>query len=117
LIFRSFTRQWLAARWQAFLGSFDPDENSSSSTPVAIAIAVIMLAGVFVVVGEVPRLRSMSHASATLPCVLLALVGGGLTYVAYRQRCRGTVGSLATLLDNGFYAMSLSRSVLRSPRQ
>jgi signal transduction histidine kinase len=108
--------QWLAARWQAFLGSFDPNEVSSSSTPVPTAIAASMLAGVFVVVGAVPKLHQMSEASATLACALLALTGGALTYVAYRQRCRGIIGSLATLFDNGFYAMSLSLAALTTTR-
>jgi len=105
-------KQWLAARWQAFLGSFDPDETASGSTPVPTAIAASTLAGVFIVVGEVPVLRQMSQATATLPCAALALLGGALTLLAYRERCRGTLGTLATLFDNSMYATSLSLAAL-----
>jgi signal transduction histidine kinase len=104
--------RWLAARWQAFLGSFDPDEVSSWSSPAASAGAAVVLASVFIVVGFVPGLRELSNAKATWPCVGLALVGGTLTYIAFRRRCRGTLGALATLLDNGLYAASLSLAAL-----
>jgi len=104
--------RWLAARWQAFLGSFDPEEMSSLSSPGAALAAAMVLVTAFVAVGTVPPLSRMSNARATLPCVALALVGGALTYVAFRQRCRGTLGALATLLDNGFYAASLSLAAL-----
>jgi signal transduction histidine kinase len=105
-------KQWLAARWQAFLGSFDPDETASGSAPLPAIAAASTLSGVFLVVGEVPRLRQMSQATATLPCVALALLAGTLTMIAYRQRCRGTLGALATLFDNSMYATSLSLAAL-----
>jgi signal transduction histidine kinase len=104
--------QWLAARWQAFLASFDPEETASGSAPAPTIVAASTLAGVFVVVGEVPSLRQLSHATATLPCAALALFGGVLTLVAYRERCRGTWGALATLFDNSMYATSLSLAAL-----
>ena len=104
--------KWLAARWQAFLGSFDPDEASAWSTPTPTMAAVSVLAGMFLVVGTVPSLRAMARPTATLPCVLLALLGGAFTLLAYRQRCRGTLGSIATLLDNACYALSLSLAAL-----
>ncbi|HVY28439.1 MAG TPA: HAMP domain-containing sensor histidine kinase [Polyangiaceae bacterium] len=103
---------WLAARWQAFLGSFDPDEAIASSTPLATVATALMLSVVFIVVGELPPLRHISHATATPACVVLSLCGGALTYLAFRERCRGPVGSVATLLDNGFYAAALSLAAL-----
>src|SRR4051812_17201406 len=105
---------WLSARWHAFLASFDPDEISSLSTPVGTVAAAGALTSVFLVVGLVPTLRALSHATATLPCLGLALAGGALTYLAYRKRCRGLLGSLATLLDNGCYAAALSLAALRT---
>jgi signal transduction histidine kinase len=107
---------WLAARWQAFLASFDADEISSASSPAATVVAATTLAAVFLVVGTVPPLARMSGATATLACVVLALIGGVLTSIAYRERCRGLVGSLATLLDNGFYAAALSLAALTTTR-
>lgn len=101
-------RQWFAARWQVFLGSFDPDETTAASSPLATLGAVTALVVVFLVVGEAPLLREMSKAKATGWCVALAVVGGSFTQLAYRRRCRGTVGAVATLLDNGCYAASLS---------
>jgi signal transduction histidine kinase len=107
-------KSWLAARWQAFLGSFDPDEAAASSTPQSAVFAAGMLCLVFLAVGHVPVLRQLSQATATLPCVLLSLMGGLLTYTAYRTRARGTLGSLATLLDNGFYSAALSLAAVRT---
>jgi signal transduction histidine kinase len=107
-------KHWLAARWQAFLGSFDPDETTAASSPISSLGAVGALVVVFVAVGEVPWLRELSQARATAPCVALALIGGCFTHLAYRRRCRGTLGALATLLDNGCYAASLSLAALRT---
>ncbi|MDF3069274.1 MAG: integral rane sensor signal transduction histidine kinase [Polyangiaceae bacterium] len=107
-------KQWLAARWQAFLASFDPDETTAASTPISSLGAALALVLVFVAVGEVPFLRAMSRADATAPCVALAIIGGFFTHLAYRRRCRGTVGALSTLLDNGCYAASLSLAALRT---
>jgi signal transduction histidine kinase len=107
---------WFAARWQAFLGSFDPEETASGSSPMPTVLAATTLASVFIIVGTVPRLRQMSQATATVPCAVLALIGGALTLLAYRERCRGTLGSIATLLDNGFYATSLSLAALTTTK-
>jgi signal transduction histidine kinase len=107
-------QQWLAARWQAFLASFDPDETTAASSPSSLLLAVGTLVLVFVSIGEVPWLRQMSQAQATVPCVALALIGGTFTHVAYRRRCRGTLGALSTLLDNGCYAASLSLAAISS---
>ena len=107
---------WLAARWQAFLASFDPDEIISQSSPSGTVGAAGALALVFLVVGLVPPLRRLSMATATLPCVVLALTGGAMTHLAYRARCRGTLGSIATLLDNSCYATSLSLAALTTAR-
>jgi signal transduction histidine kinase len=101
-------KSWLAARWQAFLGSFDPDEAAASSTPVSAAFAAGLLCAVFLSVGLVPALRESSRATATVPCVILSLVGGALTNIAYQRRARGLLGSLATLFDNGCYSAALS---------
>jgi signal transduction histidine kinase len=101
-------KSWLAARWQAFLGSFDPDEAAASSTPQVSIFAGGTLALLFLIVGLVPPLRELSHASATWPCVALSCIGGALTNLAHRERARGTLGSLATLFDNAFYAAALS---------
>jgi signal transduction histidine kinase len=107
-------KRWLDARWQAFLGSFDPDEAVASSSPFGTVLAAGTLAALFLVVGLVPALRQLSQVTATLPCVLLAVAGGVLTNTAYRRQCRGLLGSLATLLDNGFYAAALGLAAVRS---
>jgi signal transduction histidine kinase len=107
-------KQWLVARWQAFIASFDPDEAMAASTPSASVVAVGALVAVYLAVGQLPWLKAMSSAQATWPCVALALVGGAFTQVAYRRRCRGDLGALATLLDNGCYAASLSLAAIRT---
>jgi len=112
LVALPYMTRWLVARWQAFLGSFDPEEISSLSSPGPTVAVAALLATVFLCVGEVPALQRLSHATATLPCVALALIGGALSYIAFRKRSRGTLGAVATLLDNGFYAASLSLASL-----
>lgn len=107
-------KQWLAARWQAFLASFDPDETTAASTPISSLGAVGALVLVFLAVGQVPWLRALSQARATVPCLALTLLGGAFTHLAYRRRSRGTVGALATLLDNGCYAAALSLAALQT---
>lgn len=94
------------------MGSFEPDEMSSVSSPGSALAATMVLVTVFGVVGWVPPLQRLSNATATWPCIALASIGGTLTYTAYRQGCRGRLGSIATLLDNGFYAASLSLAAL-----
>ena len=101
-------KQWFVARWQAFLGSFDPDEAAAVSTLEGILYSSGALVLVFLVVGEVPQLRELSGASETAACVTLALLGGLCSFLAYRFRARGQLGTLGTLLDNGFYSASLA---------
>ena len=48
-------KTWLGARWQAFLGSFDPDEAAASSTPLSVVSASGTLALVFLVVNYLGR--------------------------------------------------------------
>lgn len=105
-------KPWFAARWQAFLASFDPDEASTFSTPLGTLMSSLVLGLVHLVIGVVPPLPELSGASATPVCVGLALLGGGFTLLAYRERCRGTLGSLATLLDNGCYNASITLAAL-----
>jgi signal transduction histidine kinase len=105
-------KSWLAARWQAFLGSFDPDDVATQSSPIAALAAAVVLSLVFVLVGELPLLSRLSQATATLPCVVLAVIGAALSYTAFRERCRGPLGSVATLFDNGFYAAAFSLAAL-----
>jgi signal transduction histidine kinase len=105
-------QSWLAARWRAFLASYDPEEATAKSSPASLVAAAGFLILAYLVVGEVPPLRQLSQATATLPSVLLVVIGGCFSHIAYRERCRGTLGALATLLDNGFYAASLSTMAL-----
>jgi signal transduction histidine kinase len=84
----------------------------AGSNPLGTVFAALGLAAVFLVVGTVPALRAASGAGATLPCLLLSLLGGALTYTAYREGGRGTLGALATLLDNGCYATAMSLAAI-----
>lgn len=82
------------------------------SSPLLTLFCSGVLALVHLVIGVVPPLAELSGASATGACVALALMGGALTLLAHRQRCRGTLGELATLLDNGCYNASLTLAAL-----
>lgn len=94
--------------WKDFQASADPDELVAESSPIlivgstAIPIAIILFLAFF------PPLARISQLGR--PCLASGLiaVGGLLTYLAWTQRCRGTLGTLATLFDNAFYSGGLA---------
>ena len=102
-------KSWLAARWQAFLGSFDPDEAAAKSTPISSVRR-----------GGAADRRLPGHwRSAVAPascrkqrrrcpacCWRSSAAYSPTSLIASAAAARW--GALATLLDNGFYAASLS---------
>jgi len=49
-----------------------------------------------------------------LVAVAMAVLGGLATTLAWLKECRGTIGSLATLVDNSFYVLSLTWAACHS---
>lgn len=100
--------RWLKKAWNDFRASADPDDLVANSNPILIAgstgapIILILALAYFPPLADISQLRHPWIASG------LFLAGGILTYVAWLRRCRGTVGSLATLFDNAFYSSGLA---------
>lgn len=100
--------QWFRARWRGWKASFDPDEATSGSQPVAILIAVGSLSAVLAAIGYFPPLARGSGFERPWIAIAIAVVGGLVTLTAFRFRARGRVGTVATLFDNALYSASLT---------
>lgn len=108
------TLKWLQDGWKEFLASADPDDLAAASSPASIAggpgalIATLLALAYFPPLARISQLRHAWEGCALIVC------GAFLTYVAWRRRCRGFVGSLATLLDNTFYSAGLALAAASS---
>jgi len=105
---------WFKARWRAYLESSDPDEAMAASTPSATLAAGGTLIAVLLGLAYVPAFARLSQFRNAWEAVVLVLVGMTCTHVAWRHQCRGTVGSLATLLDNTFYSAALAFAAMNT---
>ncbi len=56
----------------------------------------------------VPPLAQITQLVYPWEACALVAVGGTLTYLAWRRRCRGLVGTLATLFDNTCYSSGIA---------
>lgn len=101
-------RRALRAEWLRIADSYDPDEAVSGSEPGAIVAAAGSLAVLFAVLGYAPFVVDHVRFEQPWLSIALSLVGGSLTYLAHRHRCRGPIGTAATLLDNSFYSAALA---------
>jgi signal transduction histidine kinase len=107
-------RNWFRARWRAYLESSDPVTAMAGSTPVGIVLVVAILTGIFLSLAYVPALARVSQFQNVWVAVALTVAAGSLTFIAWRHECRGTIGSLATLLDNSFYSAALAFAALNT---
>src|SRR5690606_3422420 len=90
------------------------DEAVAGSHPVGIAIATGSLGTVLAVIGYVSPLAEASQLQRPWIAILLTAIGGAATYLAYRRRCRGVVGTIATLADNGLYSAALTYAAVNA---
>lgn len=86
----------------------------AGSGPVATVAAAGTLICVLLSLAYVPPLARLSELQNVWVAVGLVLVGAVFTHVAWRCGCRGTVGSLATLLDNSFYSSGLALAAMNT---
>ncbi len=91
---------WLSKQWRSVRDSYDPNEALSSSSPQAIALNVGSMVLVTCALALIPAVQFRRPWIA----LLLTATGVAFTLTALRQRARGTLGTLATFLDNGIYA-------------
>ncbi|HSC89276.1 MAG TPA: HAMP domain-containing sensor histidine kinase [Polyangiaceae bacterium] len=82
------------------------------SRPSTLPIGPGLLLLIFLVMAYAPPLRPIvQFQNLGAVCALLG-IGMLLTVVAYQHRCRGPVGSVATLLDNTFYSASMALAAM-----
>lgn len=100
--------RWLHKSWQAFVVSADPDELLALSGPLSVVFGPGSLIGVLVCLAYVPPLARLTELRNVHWSATLIAAGGFLTVLAWSQRCRGTIGTLATLFDNTLYSAGLA---------
>jgi signal transduction histidine kinase len=107
-------KSWPRKQWRDLVASYDADEAVAGSHPVAIAIAAGSLGAVLLAIGYVPALARGAQLERPWIALLLTALGAAVTYLAYRERCRGVVGTLATLGDNGLYSAALTYAAVNA---
>jgi len=100
-------RDWWLAQWRAFEDSFEPELITAISSPLGALSASGAIAGGLLVVGYVPPIAEAARLDHPWIGVLLALIGGGLSWLAWRRRCLGWIGVVGTLLDTPCYSAAL----------
>jgi signal transduction histidine kinase len=97
-----------AELWRAWVESFDPDQAITGSHPSGIVVSVASITVVFGILGYYPPLARSSRLEHAWIPIGFAFLAGASTFTAWRHRCRGTVGSIATLLDTTAYGASVT---------
>jgi len=98
---------WWSGQWRAFEDSFEPELTTAISSPLGALGASGAIVGGLLVVGYVPPISGLARLDDPRIGVLLALVGGCLSLLAWYRRCRGSLGVAATLLDTPCYSAAL----------
>ncbi len=98
---------WFKARYRAFQNSYDPNEAMVGSSPAAIGISAATLSITIACLGYVPTLAEASGLQRPWIALLLTAVAAAISLTAYTHRCRGGIGTWATLLDSAFWSGTL----------
>jgi len=99
---------WLSKGWNDFKASADPDELVAVSNPILILGSAGAPIAAILALAFIPGLSQITRLTHAWQACSLIAIGGVLTYIAWKRRCRGTIGTLATLLDNAFYSSGLA---------
>jgi signal transduction histidine kinase len=100
--------KWLKATWKAYLDAHEPDIAMSASAPGQAVVVVTMAVSVYLAFEYVPFLQTLTGMTRAWWPVGLTIAGGACTLVAYKNRCRGVVGSLATIFDQSLYTSGVA---------
>ena len=101
-------RSWWLARWRAFQGSYDPQETTALSSWRSAVATTAVIAGGIAILGYVPPLAELTGLEHPWIGIVLVVLGCCLSLLASRHGCRGTVGTLAILLDTPAYSAALA---------
>lgn len=99
---------WLQKGWRAFQASADLEDLVAKSNPVLIIGSAGVPIAAILALAYIPPLARLSQLTHAWEAAGLVAFGGAMTYLAHRQKCRGIVGTLATLFDNSFYSAGVA---------
>lgn len=99
--------RWFEARWRAFQASYDPDEVLSVTTPRGTIFVTLVFVGVTLVLGFVPAVSATANVQQPFTAIALALLAACTSLVSARYRCRGRIGTPATLFDSLLWSTAL----------
>lgn len=103
---RSYPHRWWAALWQQWIDSFEPDEAMTGSGPLVAVIATGSITVVYAILGYYPPLAQASKLPYAWIPIAFGWLAAVLNVTAWRHRCRGTLGAIATLLDTPSFTAS-----------
>jgi signal transduction histidine kinase len=98
---------WFKDRYRAFQSSYDPDEDLAGSTPTLALMLVAVMVGTILFVGYGPVVARSAQLNRPWVPIALTVVAAATTYAAGRHRCRGPIGTAATLLDNMWWYFAI----------
>lgn len=105
---RNVARNWFKAQWQSYVESLDADEAMAASTPALTGVVATTMIIIFAALAYVPALARLSRFKNAWGALCLTGIAAALTTIATKHKCRGTIGSLATLLDGACYSAALA---------
>lgn len=100
--------QWLQKAWRDFQASADLEDLIAKSNPVLILGSAGAPISAILALAYIPPLARLTQLENAAEACALVAIGGVLTYIAWRRRCRGVLGTLATLFDNAFYSAGVA---------
>lgn len=99
---------WVQRQWKAAQRSYEREQAVAGSHPSSIVFGAGLLIAIFCAVAFIEPMKSMAGFSRPWLAIALTLGGALSSYTAWRHRCQGNVGTLATMADNSFYSAALT---------
>jgi len=105
---------WVQRQWKAAQDSYERDQAVAGSHPSSILLAAGLLIAVLSSIAFVEPMAGVSRFRHPWLAIALSLGGALSSYTAWRHKCQGNLGTLATMSDNGFYSAALTVGAVSS---
>jgi len=105
---------WVQRQWRAAQRSYETEQAVAGSHPSSIVFGAGLLVAILSAVAFIEPMRSASGFARPWFSIALTLGGALSSYTAWRHRCQGNLGTLATMADNGFYSAALTVAAVSS---
>lgn len=99
---------WFRARWDAFRASYDAPAAAVQSSPGTIVIGVGGTCVGLLAIGYLPSLSAISQFRAPWLPVASLMLGACCSYLAFRNRATGRLGTSCMLIDTLLYSTGFS---------